>query len=489
MGLFSRRRGPSAKANTDAEARAVAAVALACAFADGNADKTEIEEIFTAAEQLPVFRKFGVKPLQKMLKQTVDELLKRGVGPVLLDATAVMPPELRETAFFVASRVAGADGVLDDREQDFLTALAGLMDIPGEKAARLFADAIMPSERSESSAAKTSPQPTKATPEAAKRSETSRFDAYVLLSEPLTFTTDEIRTALCEDYPALQIENAPPVVGEMACDTAAFVTAPMIMGQAGEDACLTTLIRLPGYGTWDVAALSERQMRRVPDIDQRMARNASYICISVSAKSNSLTDAFRAARLSSCIAAVFARLPVALAVYWEGADHFLTPEQVISMADEAMDDTWPCMSWLSLDLQSGPAGDAVLSQVTSRGLASFVDYELVHTFAPVPAKEAATTIMSASWMVLQAGHSFCDGDTLGHEGKSKETAYKIRRIPKTVFGSPTDLVAMVHPNSAFDAEKVLGSPISRPAPQGVRAEARAQPGFFKRMMSGASRLN
>ena len=74
------------------------------------------------------------------------------------------------------------------------------------------------------------------------------------------------------------------------------------------------LVRLPGYGTWDPAAIRPWQTLSCPDIADRLTRNRSYICVSVSTSSDKLTDRFRAARLSSCVAAIFARLPVAVAV-------------------------------------------------------------------------------------------------------------------------------------------------------------------------------
>ncbi len=126
------------------------------------------------------------------------------------------------------------------------------------------------------------------------------FSAYVLLSEPIQFNTLEIVEALAEDYPSLEAVELFAKTGEAGfeCDTDEFVTAPLAFVD-GEDANPVMLIRLPGYGTWDPATIPTRQMILCPDLKAALARNRSYICVTVGAKSADLIDRFRAARMAS----------------------------------------------------------------------------------------------------------------------------------------------------------------------------------------------
>lgn len=308
------------------------------------------------------------------------------------------------------------------------------------------------------------------------------FSAYVLLSEPIQFTTAEIEAALREDYPALDLGETQLDMG-MACDTAEFITTPILFGARGADACgVATLIRLPGYGTWDPQQVPQRMRYLVPDLADRLARNASYICVNASARSDGLTDRFRAARLCSCLAAVFARLPVALAAYWETGDHFLPPEMIVQMADQAMSDDWPLMQWLSLEI----FGDRETQDTggLTRGLRQFTDYEMSLAAAPLQPAEVGSMLLSAATLALAYGNRFNDGDTLGMEGQSKEESYRIRHVPKGTQGSTCDVKLLVHPKSTADHESLAGPITSQPPPPGVDMVQPPREGFFKRMMRG-----
>ena len=239
---------------------------------------------------------------------------------------------------------------------------------------------------------------------------------------------------------------------------------------------------MSGYGTWDVNALETRQKWKVPDLAERMERNASYICVTVGASDKSLTETFQAARLCSCLAAVFARLPVALAVYWETADNFLTPEQGMEMADKAMADDWPVDEWIGIGPSQKASGNITLSEAFTRDLVAFTDFELLHPVAPVSVGEAAAVTMSVATMALEYGHTFTDGDTLGHDGHAKSNFYRIRNVPKAAVDAPWDYLALMHPKSPFDNESVVGPRTPNPPPPGVKAEQRGDAGFFKRMM-------
>ncbi len=313
----------------------------------------------------------------------------------------------------------------------------------------------------------------------------ANFSAYVLFSEGVQFSPSEIRAALLEDYPALELE-----VGEVSsafdnqCDTDEFITCPLFVGDRGPDAALTTLIRLPGYGTWDARALRHLQKVQCPDIDERLSRNQSYICISCAASDDTTISAFRAARLASCLAAVFAKLPVALAVYWEQADHFLSPEAVVEMADAAMSDDWPTKQWIGLDIErTDPDGRPLFSAV-SFGLEAFKSYEVHYAFAPVPPNEAAQWVMSTAQMALEFGNEFQDGNTIGVEDDADGFKLRIRDYAETTEAGTKRVKMLFHPDCPIDHEDLCGPTPGIEPPAGFDNKVQPNWGFFKRMIRG-----
>jgi hypothetical protein len=298
------------------------------------------------------------------------------------------------------------------------------------------------------------------------------------------FNTREIEQALKEDYPSLDIVGTSGDALAFDCNTDAFITAPMFMSSKGADSRPVSLIRLPGYGTWDPASISHRQTLHCPDISQRLLRNRSYICVSVGARDHSLQETFRAARLCSCVAAVFAKLPIALAAYWETGDHFLSPEAVVTMADEAIADRWPVTQWVGLELFTSNEGFRQSSGGLTNGLKAFRGFEISHPDAPVPISKSAESLITTSVMCLEYARDYNDGDTIGVEGQPREEAYRIRFAPVGTGGSTCDTYLIVHPLSTFDHEALCGPITSQPPPPGTTNDYPVEQGFFKRMMRG-----
>jgi len=310
------------------------------------------------------------------------------------------------------------------------------------------------------------------------------ISAYILLSEPLHFNTTEIEQALLQDYPSLDIRPETALSMPQSCDTDQFITAPLLLGAGGADTGITSLIRLQGYGTWDPNQLTPWQRLRFPDVTDALAKNASYICVSVGSQGDDDTARFRASRLCSCLTALFAKLPIALAVYWEPADHFLQPTDAVAMADRALADDFPMDQWIGLSLGRAQHDGVDLSSGITRGLQHLKGVEVSLAAAPVDLETAATMLITTSAMLTSYGHTFKDGDTLGHEGQAPEDSIRIRRIPQGVNDSVCDVWLLVHPQSPVDHNAILGPTNSRPAPKGKTPKMRPQTGFFKRLIRG-----
>lgn len=331
------------------------------------------------------------------------------------------------------------------------------------------------------------------------RSDRVSFSAYILFSEAIQFTTDEIVEALLQDYPGLDLDPGAGLPVPQACDTAAFITASILMGATGADGGgIVTLIRLPGYGTWDPDQIPKHRQLGALDIDLTAAlrQNRSYICVSASAKGDSLEDRFRAARLCSCLAALFARLPVALAVYWETGDQFLSPKRVIAMADKAMSGDWPVQEWIGLfpSARGSDAKGRAWSAGLTTGLSRFTDYEVELAAAPLSIPEACSLLWSTAWLPLVSGNRFSDGHTIGAEGCAEEEKLRMRFLPRGASAprhgtdpTPTDRFVLMHPETPFDEVAYFGASQPEPGQKRVVVHQSPRPGFFKRMIGGDRR--
>ncbi|MEJ6394775.1 hypothetical protein V8J82_16045 [Gymnodinialimonas sp. 2305UL16-5] len=327
-----------------------------------------------------------------------------------------------------------------------------------------------------------------------KTPDASNFSLYLIFSEGLQFTTSQIQTALLEDFPDLDIDVTQNMDFPAACDTdQAIPMAPILMGARGADAIMVNMMRLPGYGIWDPKAVQPRQLLACADYDLKgaLTRNRSYLCVSVDAKSNTLEDRFRAARLASCVGALFAELPICLGAYWEPADHFLSPQGVREMAQTAMEDGWPVRSWVGVSLASLQAADPrgrPWSTGSTLGLRYFTGYEMQLVAAPYDLDRSCSTLWGMAWLPLVSGNQFAEGHTIGDEGGAEEDKLRLRWLPKGATSKrvksdplPFDTFIAIHPESPFDEAAYFGKRWGRSRRKQVITQA-PRPNFFKRMM-------
>lgn len=322
------------------------------------------------------------------------------------------------------------------------------------------------------------------------------FALYLLFSEGLQFVSSEIETAVLEDFPTLDIQRNPVLSFPFDCDTDGMIpTAPIFFGSGGADGCgVVNMMRLPGYGQWQIDQVTPSQRIGAADIDlaDAFARNRSYLCVSVSAKSSELADVFRAARLCSCLGAVFARLPICLAAYWETGDHFLSPSRIVSMAETAMKDEWPLTEWLGLRLDGRGQDESgrYWAAGNTKGLETFAGYELTLPAAPLEAAAVAATLYATAWLPVANGSVLKDGDTCGPETEAEGPPMRLRWLPKGASAPqhgtppvPTDTFVLMHPESPFDIDAYFGPP--NPKEAGVRViktTQRPKPNFSKRVL-------
>ncbi|MBN2629696.1 MAG: DUF4261 domain-containing protein, partial [Rhodobacteraceae bacterium] len=116
------------------------------------------------------------------------------------------------------------------------------------------------------------------------------------------------------------------------------------------------------------------------------------------------------------------------------------------------------------------------------GLAAFLGCEVALFLARIPPRDAVQYVYSACVMMLERGHKFRDGDTMGLEGSSEKL--RIRFLGEGVCGVQTDVWALLHPTFPLDEEDMFGPRLMRPAPQDTDNNRRGEDGWLKKKLTG-----
>ena len=144
MGQFFNLRDHTGRTRVEDEtARAVLALPLLVAAADGEISPPETTQITNMCAFSPVFHAIGPDRTMALAGEVVAELKARGATEVFKRAAAVLSPNLRETAMCFAIRTALADGKLEEGEKKMLINMGESLAIPEETFFRIFDVMVM----------------------------------------------------------------------------------------------------------------------------------------------------------------------------------------------------------------------------------------------------------------------------------------------------------------------------------------------------------
>ena len=307
-----------------------------------------------------------------------------------------------------------------------------------------------------------------------QRAEMTSFSVDVLLSEPLHFDLDEIVSAVNEDFPSCQIRD-PGINPTQSIKTDEVVIAVLepVDPQDGG------MIKLIGAGFPDEefrnADHTEALWRSGGFGQAEVAAYKSYIHISVDPVDDTLASRFRAARILSVVSAVFAKLPITLAIYNAWTHHFIRPAQWVEDAATAVKGEWPLTSWVSYRVGWNNApGQAQHAVGFTTGLKAFLPYELHMESAPIKPTDVLQMLYGAAWMPLQGGSVYEDGNTVGVE---EGIRYRLRKRP-----GQDDVFVLLHPDSPVDEVAVFGPNPKTPAPMTEPYINRPKKGFMQSLL-------
>jgi hypothetical protein len=307
------------------------------------------------------------------------------------------------------------------------------------------------------------------------------FTAYVLLTEPLAFRPSEILAAVREDFPGLawtdRLEADLPF-------TAGEVSLGVLFPDRDEtnEPSVVQFASFPGRCDvdWDhVVAQSHLANPRAADA---VARHVCWLSIRLDSVDSTLAARFDAARRVTCLAAVFARLPICLGIYFPSSDSIVTPAAWIEAASSAMRAEVAFPAWVSFYVNAVPDGrQPVPVTVGTIGMAAFLGHEVVLPLARTEPAEAAKWVYGAVRLLIERGHIFRDSNTLGVDGEG-EVKLRIRHATEGMMELQTDHWVLLHSATTIDEMAVFGERTGMPPPEGFDNTVRGDEDALKKRL-------
>lgn len=123
--------------NTLTPTEAFATIALVAIAADGYLSDQEGQDMTTILSRMELFRNYPGDALHQLLDGLLARLKEEGPGHLINLAKLALPPDLRETAFAVATDLVLSDRTVTQQEQAFLDDLYRILEVPGDTALQI----------------------------------------------------------------------------------------------------------------------------------------------------------------------------------------------------------------------------------------------------------------------------------------------------------------------------------------------------------------
>ncbi|MBW4462865.1 MAG: tellurite resistance TerB family protein [Nodosilinea sp. WJT8-NPBG4] len=118
-------------------AEALASIALVAIAADGYLADQEGQDMTMLLSRMALFSSYSKDAVHHLFDLLLTRLKTEGPGVMVDRAKAVLPQELRETAFAVATDLVLSDRTVTPQEQAFLEDLYRILEIPSPLAQQI----------------------------------------------------------------------------------------------------------------------------------------------------------------------------------------------------------------------------------------------------------------------------------------------------------------------------------------------------------------
>lgn len=131
MGLFDKILGKEKTEGplTLTKDEAFAAVAVAAIAADGTISEDEVNRTAMNLAAIPMFRSYDLRDMGGVLNKVAGLIKRRGAAGVLSAAKTALSKEQAEAAFFLATDLVLADGMVEREERQFLEDLTSVIGV------------------------------------------------------------------------------------------------------------------------------------------------------------------------------------------------------------------------------------------------------------------------------------------------------------------------------------------------------------------------
>ena len=139
MGLFNKVTDIDTSMNGTrlSPAEAFACVALVAIAADGYLSEQESQDMTMMLSRMRLFESYSKDLLHSLLDKLLRMLKQYGPETLISQAKAAMPPDLRDTAFAIATDLVLSDRTVTPQEQAFLDDLYRILEVPGDTALQI----------------------------------------------------------------------------------------------------------------------------------------------------------------------------------------------------------------------------------------------------------------------------------------------------------------------------------------------------------------
>ncbi|MFO0940157.1 MAG: tellurite resistance TerB family protein [Pirellulales bacterium] len=113
---------------------AYAGVLLASSACDGHIADEEVQSLVTILGRMKLYQHVNPNRFGSMMDRLLGILKRKGPEQLVEQSVAVLPPELKETAFINACDIVLADGVVEEDEKEFINNLMMKLGVGADRA-------------------------------------------------------------------------------------------------------------------------------------------------------------------------------------------------------------------------------------------------------------------------------------------------------------------------------------------------------------------
>ncbi len=118
-------------------AEALASIALVAIAADGYLADQEGQDMTMLLSRMALFSSYSSEAIHRLFDTLLVRLKTDGPGVMVDQAKGILPQDLRETAFAIATDLVLSDRTVTPQEQAFLEDLYRILDIPSALAQQI----------------------------------------------------------------------------------------------------------------------------------------------------------------------------------------------------------------------------------------------------------------------------------------------------------------------------------------------------------------